>query len=92
MYKESPFFPRMTLKWLCTATNISEGMEAGWTNMVNLKDVIIQLVDSDNDGVRTVAIKFMEMVVLTQTHRGPSSAPKVHVFFFYFGIKESILI
>jgi len=71
---------KMTLKWLCTATNISEGMDAGWTNMVNLKDVIIQLVDSDNDGVRTVAIKFMEMVVLTQTHRGPSSAPKENDF------------
>ena len=78
----------MTLKWLCTATNISEGMEAGWTNMVNLKDVIIQLVDSDNDGVRTVAIKFMEMVVLTQTHRGPSSAPKVYVYSFILGSRS----
>ena len=78
----------MTLKWLCTATNISEGMEAGWTNMVNLKDVIIQLVDWDNDGVRTVAIKFMEMVVLTQTHRGPSSAPKVYVYSFILGSRS----
>ena len=28
----------MTLKWLCTASNISEGMEAGWRNMVTLKE------------------------------------------------------
>jgi symplekin len=46
-------------------------------NKLYLKEVITQLIDSDNDGVRTHAIKFMEMVVLTQTHRGPSSAPKV---------------
>ena len=67
----------MTLKWLCTASNIAPDLEAGWAIMVNLKDVIVQLIDSDNDGVRTHAIKFMEMVVLTQTHRGPTSAPKV---------------
>jgi len=71
---------KTTLKWLCTASNISEQLEAAWVVMVQLKEVIIQLIDSDNDGVRTHAIKFMEMLVLTQTHRGPGSAHKENDF------------
>ena len=44
-------------------------MEAAWGLMVNIKEIIVELLDSDNDGIRTMAVKFMEMLVLTQTHR-----------------------
>ena len=60
-------FCRSSLKWLSTATAISDRMEAAWNMMVTIKEVIVELLDSDNDGIRTHTLKFMEMIVLTQT-------------------------
>ena len=57
------------MKWLSQAKSISESMEAAWGLMVNIKEIIVELLDSDNDGIRTMTVKFMEMLVLTQTHR-----------------------
>jgi symplekin len=57
------------LKWLSQAKSISDSMEAAWGLMVNMKEIIVVLLDSDNDGIRTMTVKFMEMLVLTQTHR-----------------------
>ena len=45
-------------------------MEAVWDAVVGIKEIIINLLDTDNDGMRTHAIKFMEMVVIVQTHSG----------------------
>jgi hypothetical protein len=63
------YFFRSTLKWLSQAKSISDSMEAAWGLMVNMKEIIVELLDSDNDGIRTMTVKFMEMLVLTQTHR-----------------------
>ena len=60
--------------------SISDRMEAAWGLMVNIKEIIVELLDSDNDGIRTLTIKFMEMIVLTQTHREPESAAKENDF------------
>jgi symplekin len=54
---------------LSQAKSISDSMEAAWGLMVNMKEIIVELLDSDNDGIRTMTVKFMEMLVLTQTHR-----------------------
>jgi symplekin len=63
------FVFRSTLKWLSEARVISDSMEAAWVLMVEMKEIIVSLIDNDNDGIRTMTVKFMEMLVLTQTHR-----------------------
>ncbi|XP_023330368.1 symplekin [Eurytemora carolleeae] len=71
---------RSTLRWMSGGQSISDRMEAAWGLMVNIKDLIVELLDSDNDGIRTLTLKFMEMIVLTQTHREPESAVKENDF------------
>ena len=66
----------LALKWLAGAKAVSESMEAAWGLMCNMKEIIVKLLDSDNDGTRTMTVKFMEMVVLIQTHREPLSVTK----------------
>ena len=68
------------MKYLSSAPSISDSMEAAWSLVTKIKEVIVQFVDSDNDGIRTLALKFMEMIVLIQTHRGPESAAKENDF------------
>ena len=48
---------------------ITEQMEAVWSLMDGMKKDIIKVINSDNDGMRTHAIKFMEMLVIVQTHQ-----------------------
>ena len=67
---------RSALKWLASAKTVSERMEAAWSLMCNMKEIIVELLDSDNDGIRTITVKFMEMVVLIQTHREQESMVK----------------
>merc|ERR1719315_821892 len=67
---------RSTLRFLAEAKVVSESMEAAWGLMCNMKEIIVELLDSDNDGMRTMTVKFMEMVVLIQTHREPESVSK----------------
>ena len=67
---------RSALQWLSKAKSISDSMEAAWGLMCNMKEIITELLDSDNDGIRTMTLKFMEMVVLTQTRREQDSAAK----------------
>jgi len=67
---------RSALKWLAKAKTVSESMEAAWSLMCNMKEIIVELLDSDNDGIRTITVKFMEMVVLIQTHREQESIVK----------------
>ena len=62
------FLYKLCLKWLCQAKNITDKMEAVWSGMTGMKSLIVAMVDSDNDGIRTHAIKFIEMLVLAQSH------------------------
>ena len=41
--------------------------------MLDLKTLIIDMVDSENDGIRTHVVKFLESVVLTLTRKSPES-------------------
>ena len=59
---------KVALGWLCKAKTVTDNMEAVWTAVLSIKDVILNLLETDNDGMRTHAIKFMEMLVNTQTH------------------------
>ena len=67
---------RAALKCLAMSKTVSERMEAAWSLMCNMKEIIVELLDSDNDGIRTMTVKFMEMIVLIQTHREEESVVK----------------
>lgn len=65
---------RKMLSWICKASNISEEMEKAWTQLTSMKAEIAHLIDSDNDGVRTSAVKFLECVVLVQSYPDPNES------------------
>jgi len=71
---------KATLRHLAEARQVSERMEAAWGLMVTIKDIIVELLDSDNDGIRTMTVKFMEMLVLLQTHREAESVAREQDF------------
>ena len=71
---------RATLRYLAEAKVVNERMEAAWGLMCNIKEIIVELVESDNDGIRTMTVKFMETVVLLQTRREPESVAKENDF------------
>lgn len=59
---------RRTLAWLCRASSITEEMEDAWKQLCAIKLEIANMIDSDNDGIRTSSVKFLECVVLLQTY------------------------
>ncbi|XP_043462506.1 symplekin [Leptopilina heterotoma] len=67
---------RATLKWVASAPIVTSDMETAWTQLSKLKVQIINMIDSDNDGIRTQAVKFLEGVVLIQTYPDPDSPKK----------------
>ncbi|XP_037069858.1 symplekin-like [Pollicipes pollicipes] len=64
---------RVTLQWLSSARTVTEVMDSAWSMLGQMKRRIIGYVDHDNDGVRTMAVKFMETVILLQTFSEPGS-------------------
>ncbi|XP_034943340.1 symplekin [Chelonus insularis] len=66
---------RSALKWIVSAVVVTPEMEAAWNELSSLKVQIVNLIDSDNDGIRTQAVKFLEGVVLLQTYPD-TNAPK----------------
>ncbi|XP_014601735.1 PREDICTED: symplekin [Polistes canadensis] len=66
---------RAALKWISYAAVVTLEMEMAWSQLSCLKVQIINMIDSDNDGIRTQAVKFLEGVVLIQTYPD-SDAPK----------------
>ncbi|XP_783721.4 symplekin [Strongylocentrotus purpuratus] len=65
---------RVTIKWLAGVKVLQEDMEAGWAALMLMKKKIVsELLDDDNDGVRTYAIKFAEMVVITLSAKSSDS-------------------
>ncbi|KAK0180003.1 hypothetical protein PV327_005690 [Microctonus hyperodae] len=67
---------RSALKWIASAANVTQEMEISWNELSTLKVQIINMIDSDNDGIRTQAVKFLEGVVLLQTYPDPESTKK----------------
>ncbi|CAF1109993.1 unnamed protein product [Adineta ricciae] len=64
---------RLTLKWLSKSRLSDENVRSMWKSMANVKNSIITKLDSDNDGLRTVAIKFIEMLALVLSRRSQDS-------------------
>ncbi|NXF93467.1 SYMPK protein, partial [Eubucco bourcierii] len=64
---------KVALQWMVKSKVISELQEACWELVATMANDIILLLDSDNDGVRTHAIKFVEGLIITLSPRGPDS-------------------
>ncbi|KAK4880146.1 hypothetical protein RN001_008292 [Aquatica leii] len=64
---------RKMLNWLCKAPIITADMEQAWNQLNVIKVEIVNMIDSDNDGVRTSSVKFLECVVLLQTYPDPEN-------------------
>ncbi|KAJ8719394.1 hypothetical protein PYW08_011569 [Mythimna loreyi] len=58
---------RNTLMWICQGASETSEMQYVWKNITELKLVVLNMIDSDNEGIRTHSIKFLEEVVLLQT-------------------------
>uniref|UniRef100_A0A8C9TP13 Symplekin scaffold protein n=1 Tax=Scleropages formosus TaxID=113540 RepID=A0A8C9TP13_SCLFO len=55
--------------WLVRSKVVSEIQEACWDMVTQMKEDVLALLDSDNDGVRTHAIKFTESLIITLSPR-----------------------
>lgn len=76
----SGFIYRNMLMWLCRAPVITDEMEQAWNGLNQIKVEIVNMIDSDNDGVRTHSIKFLEGVVLLQTYPESGATRKSNDF------------
>uniref|UniRef100_UPI00358F3C6F symplekin n=1 Tax=Myxine glutinosa TaxID=7769 RepID=UPI00358F3C6F len=60
---------RVTIQWLAKMRKLTEEQESGWEILCRVKEDITNLLDSENDGVRTHSIKFLEMLIIVLTPR-----------------------
>ncbi|KAB1274475.1 Symplekin [Camelus dromedarius] len=60
---------KVALQWMVKSRVISELQEACWDMVSAMAGDIILLLDSDNDGIRTHAIKFVEGLIVTLSPR-----------------------
>lgn len=68
---------KVTLQWLVRSKAVAEMQEACWDMVTQMKGDVLALLDSENDGVRTHAIKFTESLIITLSPRtSDSDVPK----------------
>eukprot|EP00073_Rattus_norvegicus_P005358 NP_001094300.1 symplekin [Rattus norvegicus] len=60
---------KVALQWMVKSRVISDLQEACWDMVSSMAAEIILLLDSDNDGIRTHAIKFVEGLIVTLSPR-----------------------
>lgn len=60
------------LTWICKVPNITQEIELAWSQLTSIKMEIVNMIDSDNDGIRTSAVKFLENVILLQSYPDPN--------------------
>lgn len=59
---------KSALKWICTSSDETDEMETAWDHLRNMKAEIVDMIDHDNDGIRTNAIKCLEGIIILQTY------------------------
>ncbi|KAL2093476.1 hypothetical protein ACEWY4_010788 [Coilia grayii] len=64
---------KVALQWLMRSKVVSDMQEACWDMVTQMKEEVLAMLDSDNDGIRTHAIKFTESVIITLSPRTPDS-------------------
>ncbi|XP_040005154.1 symplekin [Xiphias gladius] len=68
---------KVSLQWLVRSKAVSDMQEACWDLVTQMKGDVLALLDSENDGVRTHAIKFTESLIITLSPRtSDSDVPK----------------
>ncbi|XP_068185102.1 symplekin [Antennarius striatus] len=68
---------KVSLQWLVRSKAVSDRQEACWDLVTQMKGDVLSLLDSENDGVRTHAIKFTESLIITLSPRtSDSDVPK----------------
>ncbi|XP_049875001.1 symplekin [Pectinophora gossypiella] len=58
---------RNTLIWMCNTEEDVTDLQYVWQHLSELKLIVLNMIDSENEGIRTHSIKFLEEVVLLQT-------------------------
>lgn len=56
-----------TLSWICKGEAEQSEIQFVWEHLNKLKLLVLNMIDSDNEGIRTHSIKFLETVVLLQS-------------------------
>lgn len=69
-----------TIQWLVSLADVSDNTEKAWNTMCIMKGEILDMIDHDNDGIRTNAIKFLEGVVIMQTYPDEDSMKRDNDF------------
>ncbi|KAL8604874.1 hypothetical protein ACOMHN_028502 [Nucella lapillus] len=64
---------RCALQWVGKAKTVSPEMNVVWEQVNQVKANLLELIDSDNDGIRTHVVKLLEGLTLTLSKRLPDS-------------------
>ncbi|ALC46758.1 Sym [Drosophila busckii] len=56
------------LQYLCTLTDASDSAEQAWSVLSLIKAQVLDMIDNENDGIRTNAIKFLEGIIILQSY------------------------
>lgn len=64
---------KVALQWLVRSKVVSEMQEACWDMVTQMSGDVLTMLDSENDGIRTHAIKFTELLIITLSPRTPES-------------------
>eukprot|EP01134_Creolimax_fragrantissima_P002552 CFRG2552T1 len=74
---------QMTFSWMCRiSVEKAEASVDLWDQLVTMKDIICErLTTTDNVGVKSTAVKFVEMIVLLYSHKSADSEnrPKLNI-------------
>ncbi|CAK9300056.1 unnamed protein product [Gordionus sp. m RMFG-2023] len=94
---------KLFLEWVTKSVNvqlITDMTHQIWIFLKGIKSYVLNLLESENDGIRTQVIKFMEMIVLSQSCRSADSfmtktatfsldeVPERHKFLRYLQLQE----
>ncbi|KAL1131945.1 hypothetical protein AAG570_011556, partial [Ranatra chinensis] len=71
---------RIALMWVSRASVVTDQMQSVWNILTNIKAYIINMVDSENDGLRTQIVKFLETLVILQTYPEAESIKRENDF------------
>ncbi|XP_075704540.1 symplekin isoform X2 [Rhinoderma darwinii] len=68
---------KVALQWVARSRPASDRQESCWDLVTEMAADILQLLESDNDGIRTHAVKFVESLIVTLSARtADSEIPK----------------
>ncbi|XP_060645288.1 symplekin [Drosophila nasuta] len=64
---------RNGLQYLCSLTDATDSAEQAWSVLSLIKAQILDMIDNENDGIRTNAIKFLEGIIILQSYADEDS-------------------